>query len=403
MEWWLMRLADLLFWLWRALLAGRSRSLLSALGIAIGIASVTLLTGIGEGLRLYLLDSFSQFGTRLIAVTPGKTETAGGPPGILSSSRPLLLEDADALARLAGVEAALPVVQGQGRCAAAGSPAAPLFWAPVRRCSPAGDSPWCRGVFCLRMTVPCPAPMRCWGPRWQLSCSRWRCTGNLLRAGDRRFRVAGVLAPKGQFLGFDLDDMIYLPAAHAQALFNKEGLQEIDVIYRAGQAEAEITAQIRRVLIARHGAEDFTLTSQQDMLTSLDKILSIIKLAVGGLGIISLLIGAVGIFSIMSIAQQERIPEVGLLMALGCPRRRILLLFLLEAVVLALLGGAMGLTLLGGLKLLLTLLAAGLPLTLHPLYLLLALGCSALVGLLAGVAPALRAVRLDPVVALRGD
>lgn len=115
-----MRLADLLFWLWRALLAGRSRSLLSALGIAIGIASVTLLTGIGEGLRLYLLDSFSQFGTRLIAVTPGKTETAGGPPGILSSSRPLLLEDADALARLPGVEAALPVVQGQGRCAAAG-------------------------------------------------------------------------------------------------------------------------------------------------------------------------------------------------------------------------------------------------------------------------------------------
>ncbi len=120
------------------------------------------------------------------------------------------------------------------------------------------------------------------------------------------------------------------------------------------------------------------------MLTSLDKILSIIKLAVGGLGIISLLIGAVGIFSIMSIAQQERIPEVGLLMALGCPRRRILLLFLLEAVVLALLGGAMGLALLGGLKLLLTLLAAGLPLTLHPFYLLLALGCSALVGLLAG-------------------
>ncbi|MGL6496553.1 ABC transporter permease [Aeromonas veronii] len=75
-----MRAADLLFWLWRALLAGRSRSLLSALGIAIGIASVTLLTGIGEGLRLYLLDSFSQFGTRLIAVTPGKTETAGGRP-----------------------------------------------------------------------------------------------------------------------------------------------------------------------------------------------------------------------------------------------------------------------------------------------------------------------------------
>lgn len=399
-----MRLADLLFWLWRALLAGRSRSLLSALGIAIGIASVTLLTGIGEGLRLYLLDSFSQFGTRLIAVTPGKTETAGGPPGILSSSRPLLLEDADALARLPGVEAALPVVQGQGEVRSRGltrstailgtGPAALLGWRLTLvqgRFLPADDSAMPRAYAVLGAKVAAELFPGGDGP------------GSLLRAGDRRFRVAGVLAPKGQFLGFDLDDMIYLPAAHAQALFNKEGLQEIDVIYGAGQGEAEITAQIRRVLTARHGAEDFTLTSQQDMLASLDKILTIIKLAVGGLGIISLLIGAVGIFSIMSIAQQERIPEVGLLMALGCPRRRILLLFLLEAVVLALLGGAMGLALLGGLKLLLALLAAGLPLSLHPLYLLLALGCSALVGLLAGVAPALRAVRLDPVVALRGD
>ncbi|MGL4716507.1 MAG: ABC transporter permease, partial [Aeromonas sp.] len=109
-----MRFTDLLFWLGRALLAGRSRSLLSALGIAIGIASVTLLTGIGEGLRLYLLDSFSQFGTRVISISPGKTETGGGPSGLLSSSRPLLLTDADALARLPGIEAALPVVQGQG-------------------------------------------------------------------------------------------------------------------------------------------------------------------------------------------------------------------------------------------------------------------------------------------------
>lgn len=399
-----MRLADLLFWLWRALLAGHSRSLLSALGIAIGIASVTLLTGIGEGLRLYLLDSFSQFGTRLIAVTPGKTETAGGPPGILSSSRPLLLEDADALARLPGVEAALPVVQGQGEVRSRGltrstailgtGSAALSGWRLTLvqgRFLPADDSAMPRAYAVLGAKVA--AELFPGGD----------APGSLLRAGDRRFRVAGVLAPKGQFLGFDLDDMIYLPAAHAQALFNKEGLQEIDVIYGAGRSEAEITAQIRRVLTARHGAEDFTLTSQQDMLTSLDKILSIIKLAVGGLGIISLLIGAVGIFSIMSIAQQERIPEVGLLMALGCPRRRILLLFLLEAVVLALLGGAMGLALLGGLKLLFALLAAGLPLSLHPLYLLLALGCSALVGLLAGVAPALRAVRLNPVVALRGD
>ncbi|MGL5303540.1 MAG: ABC transporter permease [Aeromonas sp.] len=399
-----MRVSDLMFWLWRALLAGRSRSLLSALGIAIGIASVTLLTGIGEGIRLYMLDSFSQFGTRLITVTPGKTETGGGPAGILSSSRPLLLEDANGLARLPSVEAALPVVQGQGEVRSHGltrstaimgtGSAALAGWRlhlAQGRFLPADDSAMPRAYAVLGSKVATELFPNGDAP------------GSLLRAGDRRFRVAGVLAPKGQFLNFDFDDMIYLPAAHAQALFNKEGLQEINVIYRAQSSQSEIIAQIKRLLIARHGSEDFTLTSQQDMLTSLDKILSIIKLAVGGLGVISLLIGAVGIFSIMSIAQQERVPEVGLLMALGCPRRRILLLFLLEAMVLALLGGAMGLALLGAVTLLVNLFAQGFPLTLHPLYLLLALGCSALVGLLAGVAPALRAVRLDPVVALRGD
>ena len=118
--------------------------------------------------------------------------------------------------------------------------------------------------------------------------------GAVIRVGDRRFRVMGVMLPKGQFLGFDLDDMVYIPAAHAQALFNQEGLQEIDLIYQANYSEAQISASIKQLLIARHGAEDFTLFSQQDMLTSLDKILTIVKAAIGGLGIVSLLIGAVG-------------------------------------------------------------------------------------------------------------
>ena len=117
----------------------------------------------------------------------------------------------------------------------------------------------------------------------------------------------------------------------------------------------------------------------------------------------SLLIGAVGIFSIMSIAQQERIPEIGLLQALGCPRRLLLLLFLAEAMALALLGGALGVSLLLAIRQLLALLLPTLPLTVHPLYLLLALLCSALVGLAAGIAPALRAMRQDPVVALHGE
>ena len=89
------------------------RSLLTLLGVAIGIAAVALLTAIGEGMRVYVLDNFSQFGTRIIAVHPGKTQT-GGLGGILSSVRPLSLTDADALGRLAHVEAVVPIIQGSG-------------------------------------------------------------------------------------------------------------------------------------------------------------------------------------------------------------------------------------------------------------------------------------------------
>lgn len=399
-----MRLTDLLLWLLRALGAGRSRSLLSALGIAIGIASVTTLTGIGEGLRLYLLESFSQFGSRLIAVSPGKSETAGGPQGILASSRPLLLADADALRLLPGIEAAIPVIQGQGEVRVRGltrstailgtNHQAAMGWRFTLargRFLPADDSALPRAYAVLGATVA------------KELFAREEALGSLIRVGDRRFRVMGVMEPKGQFLGFDLDDMVYVPAAHAQALFNQEGLQEIDLIYRANVSEPQISRAIKQRLIARHGNEDFTLFSQQDMLASLDKILTIIKAAIGGLGIISLLIGAVGIFSIMSIAQQERIPEIGLLQALGCQRQQILLLFLAEAMALALLGGLLGVGLLLLIRSSITLLLPSLPLTLHPLYLLLALLCSALVGLLAGISPALRAMGQDPIVALRGE
>ncbi|MBP8173094.1 MAG: ABC transporter permease [Aeromonadaceae bacterium] len=399
-----MRGADLLHWLLRALLAGRSRTLLSAIGIAIGIASVTTLTGIGEGLRLYLLESFSQFGSRLIAISPGKNETSGGPQGILANSRPLRLEDADLLRRLPGIEAAIPVLQGQGAVRIHGLTRNTAILGTNHQAAAGWRFALAAGRFLPEDNGAMPRPYAVLGAKVASELfANGQATGSLIRIGDRRFRITGVMASKGQFLGFDLDDMVYIPAPHAQALFNQEGLQEIDLVYAAGLDERAISRTLRQRLTQLHGQEDFTLFSQQDMLASLDKILTIIKAAIGGLGLVSLLIGAVGIFTIMSIAQQERIPEIGLLQALGCPRQTLLLLFLAEAMALALCGGLLGLTLLLLLKLALGLLLPGLPLTLHPLYLLLALLCAAIVGLLAGITPALRAMAQDPIAALRGE
>ena len=171
--------------------------------------------------------------------------------------------------------------------------------------------------------------------------------GRLVRIGGERFRVIGVMESKGQMLGFDLDDAVYIPTSRAMSLFNLESLMEIDVLYREGLQSKTIAAQLKKLLISRHGYEDFTITTQDEMLKVLGSVLDILTLAVGGLGAISLLVGGVGIITIMTIAVNERIPEIGLLRALGADRRQILFLFLGEAVVLAGLGGLAGLIIRG--------------------------------------------------------
>jgi putative ABC transport system permease protein len=142
------------------------------------------------------------------------------------------------------------------------------------------------------------------------------------------------MAPKGQFLGIDLDDTAFIPTARAQELFNREGVDEINVAAEEGVPSAIVAAAIKERLIARHGREDFTIITQEEMLKTLSNILNVLTMAVGALGGISLLVGGVGIVTIMTIAVTERTGEIGLLVALGAPRRTILLLFLGEAVAL---------------------------------------------------------------------
>ncbi|RCU50875.1 ABC transporter permease [Corallincola holothuriorum] len=398
-----MRTQDMLRWLWRSLTAGRSRNLLSALGVAIGIAAVTTLTGIGEGVRLYLLDNFSQFGSHLVAVTPGKVTTQGISGGIISTVRPLTLEDADSLQRLPGVEQVVPVISGTAELKAGGLLRSSDLLGVNHQAADAWRFSVARGQFLPDDDSKRPRALAVLGSKLAAELFPFKDPlGEFVRVDNRRFRVIGVMAPKGQFLGFDLDDVIYLPAALALAIFDRESLMEIDVVYRPELTDQQINRRIFNHLYRRHGREDFTLYSQQDMLASLDKVLTIIKAAIGGLGGISLLVGAVGIFTIMSIAQQERIPEVGLLTALGANRYLILTLFLGEAVTLALAGGVAGLLIVVATQSLLALAVPGLPLVIQPLFLFAALLLSALVGLLAGLLPAWRAMRQDPVQALHG-
>ena len=180
-------------------------------------------------------------------------------------------------------------------------------------------------------------------------------------------------------------------------------MMKIDLSYEEGIAATRIATSIVATLKARHGREDFTLTTQEDMLRTLSNILDILTMAVGALGSISLLVGGVGIVTIMTIAVTERTSEIGLLVALGAPRRTILGLFLGEAVALSALGGAFGLALGAGLAQLIHLLVPALPVHTPLAFVVLAELVAMAIGLLAGVLPARRAARLDPVDALRAE
>lgn len=379
-------------------------SFLTGLGIAVGVGTVILLTSLGQGLQQFVLAEFTQFGTNLIAINPGRVTTMGTPLGVIGSERLLTMEDSAALKRLRHVEAVVPMVQGNGEVEAGGR---------RRRISIYGVGSDMDRAFRMQVSsgrfLPDDNP-RAARPFVVLGHTTSRelfgtenPLGRRIRIGNIPSRVIGIMEPKGQILGFDMDDTVYLPTMQALDLFNREGLMEIDVLYNENVQAEEVVAAIRRTLIQRHGQEDFTITTQQQMLDVLGSVLDMLTAAVGALGGISLLVGCVGILTVMIIAVRERTAETGLLRAIGATRRQVLIIFLAEAVVLSGLGGAAGLALgIGGAWILHGLMPV-LPVHTPWGYVLVAEILAIIIGLLAGILPAYHAAGLNPVEALRSE
>lgn len=383
----------------------RMRSFLTLLGIAVGIAAFILLTSIGEGVHRFVLTEFTQFGTNVINIAPGKVKTGGQPPsGIPTTARLLTLEDVQSLKQIPQVTAASPMVWGNSEVEGNGR---------LRRSTIYGVDKDFTRIFSSKVQIGSSLPPEGAGNARALvvlgSKLRYELfgmsnpLGARMRIGGLHFRVIGVMAPKGQFLGIDLDDSAFIPAQRAMELYNREGLTEIHVIYAEGASSASVSEAVKKRLILRHGREDFTITTQEDMLKTLSNILDILTMAVGALGSISLLVGAVGIVAIMTISVTERTNEIGLLMALGARRSTILNLFLSEAVILAASGGVLGLLIGGGIAQVIHLAAPNFPVHTSWAVTIGGLLLSALIGLLAGVLPARNAARLDPIEALRAE
>lgn len=382
----------------------RLRSFLTALGIAVGIASVVLLTSIGEGIHQYVLSEFTQFGTNLIGINPGVTTTFGTPGAMISNIRPLTLDDSLSLKQIPEVIGVVPLVQGNGPVE---------FNGKTRRTYVFGVGHQVPEVWQMRVIsgrfLPDDDPRS--ARAFAVLGSRVReelfGTGNplgkLVRIGGERYRVIGLMESKGQMLGFDLDDAVYIPVARSLAMFNRESLMEIDLLYTKGISADQVKKKVETILTGRHGTEDYTITTQEQMLDVLGSVLNILTLAVGALGGISLFVGGIGILTIMTIAVQERTSEIGLLRAIGAGQGQILMLFIGEAITLSSIGGFAGLVLGMGGAWLLGFVIPALPTHTPLIYVILAELLAIFIGLLSGVVPAWRASRLDPVDALRSE
>ncbi len=389
-----------------ASLAGqRLRSALSALGVAMGVAAVVLLTSLGEGTRQYVIGQFTQFGTSLLAVNPGKVKTLGVPGVLGGTTHKLTIADAEALRRLPGVERVVPLVIGQARVESGGRGRAVFVYGVNHEATHAWQFRVAEGRFLPEIEPHRRGSFAVLGPKLARELfGHETALGQRVRIGGTSFVVVGVMEPKGQLLGFDLDDSCYIPVASAMALFNVDELNEIDILAASTEVIPRVVEEVRRILVRRHrGEEDFTITTQTEMLETFNRVIGVITLAVTAIAAISLVVGGAGILTVMWIAVHERTGEIGLLRALGVSRGGVQGLFLAEAILIALLGGLAGVGTAFALAATLRSLLPGVPLTTSPTAVALALAMSLLVGAASGLLPARRAAGLDPVEALRAE
>jgi putative ABC transport system permease protein len=395
---------DVLGFAARALRGHRLRTAMSLLGVSVGVAAVVTLTALGEGARRYVVGQFASVGTNLVIMVPGKTETTGGMPGMGGAPNDLTLEDARVILRsVPEIEKAAPMVIGtetvafeerQRQVAVIGTSHEAL---EVRRLTVAS------GRFLPALEWDRSSPITVLGQTAARELLPGRDpVGAIVRVGDWRMRVIGVLAPRGHQLGLDMDDTAIVPVATAMKMLNRRSLFRLLLQVRTHADLDRARERAVSLIKERHGEEDVTAITQDAVLGALTSILGALTLALAGIASISLAVAGVGIMNVMLVSVSERTREIGLLKALGAGRRQILAAFLAEAVLISSAGGLLGLAI-GWLAVRgLVALYPALPATPPPWAVAAAFALSVAVGAVFGVLPARRATRLDPVAALAG-
>jgi putative ABC transport system permease protein len=388
-----------------ALFSNKVRSVLTMLGVIIGVFAVICLVAIGEGAKAYVSKELMGIGSNLLVVTPGKAKTSGGPPISVDSAKKLTYEDAEFVARRStAVKQVAPIVMGTGK---------------VKYENRSRDTTVLGVTYDFQQVRNLHVEIGSFVSADDVDARRKVCVlgrvvkrelfgesnplGKMVKINDVSFRVIGIMEKKGVTFGFNIDDIVFIPVKTAQELYDTDKLFEILAAATSEKEVEEAKRQITQLLIKRHREEDFTITTQAAMLESMNSILTTLTWVLGGIAGISLVVGGIGIMNIMLVSVSERTREIGIRKAVGAKRQDILSQFLVESITISALGGLLGMILGIGLARGLAFSFPSLPVKVSLWSVLLALSFSISVGIFFGVYPARKASKLDPIEALRHE
>ncbi|MEK7595671.1 MAG: ABC transporter permease [Patescibacteria group bacterium] len=380
----------------RAIKVNKARSALTMLGIIIGVASVILLVSIVSGLGKTIREELNSFGANLLVVFPGSPEGGRGPGGVVANKMEFRFEKL-ILEKVPEIENVVATIQSVGTLRYKNKDIADSTiygvsgtYFKALNISVIEGRPFTKSesanVVVIGKTV-----------RDKLFANS-NPLGKELIIKDRRFKVIGVQKERGSIFGRDQDNVALLPLAPSRSLL---GLDRPNWFFIKVVPERDIKLAkeaVKKVLLTEMKEDDFTVSTQEDTLQLVGRILGVLSLGLGGIAAISMLVGGVGIMNIMLVSVTERTREIGLRKALGARRRDILLQFLVEAIVLSLLGGFAGVVIGIGSSFLLDRFIAT---EVNYVFVVLSFGVSAIIGIVFGIAPAIRASKLSPIEALR--
>ncbi len=399
-----------------SLYANKLRSALTILGIVIGVAAVIAMLSIGRGAQASITNQIESIGTNLVYVSPGSVNQ-GGVASASGSAGTLTQDDATAIAQLANVVAVAPVVDDRAQVVYMGNNTNTRLMGVTPDYQTVMNMTLSDGEFISTSNLSARSSVVVLGSSvaTDLFGDTVSAVGQNIRINSQTFRVIGVLASKGGTGFMNQDDQIYVPLTTAQArLINNpfyrgaKSVSTINVQVNDSKNVTSVETDITTLLESRHnvqpGADDFTITSQQDTLAAATSVTNTLSIFLGGIAGISLLVGGIGIMNIMLTTVTERTHEIGLRKAIGARRKDILTQFMVEAVTLSLLGGILGVIIGWGIsKIISGIQISGSAIT--PVVsvdsILLATLFSLFVGVFFGIYPAARAAGLQPVEALR--